>query len=451
MTTFFAFIVAIVVLVAFHEYGHFLVARLCGVKVLRFSIGFGKILYTWKFAGGETEWSLSAIPLGGYVKMLDEREGEVMPEEMHRAFNRQPVLKRMAIVVAGPLANLLLAILMYWGLFIYGVPGVKPILGNINPDTPAASARLQMQQTIVSINGNDTPSWQEVRWVLLDAVLQGDRAKLEMRTPQGETLLRELDISSLSAADLDGDFMGKIGLQSYQPVVRPVIGKVIEGGVAQRAGLKENDTILRANGEQIQDWGKWVEVVRSKPAIMLHVELSREGHLLNIDLMPEAVTEGGKPIGKIGAAPLINRQEFDALMIEVRYSPMDAFGQAVRKTWETSVVSLQMMGRMIVGQVSLKNLSGPVTIADYAGQSAQMGMNAYISFLALISISLGILNLLPIPLLDGGHLLYYTAELIKGSPVSESLWEMGQKVGMSLLFILMALALFNDFSRLFLN
>ena len=451
MTTFLAFITAIIVLVAFHEYGHYWVARRCGVKVLRFSIGFGKILYTWKFAGGETEWSLSAIPLGGYVKMLDEREGEVKPEELNRAFNRQPVLKRMAIVVAGPMANLLLAIVLYWGLFIYGVPGLKPILGDIPPATPAASAQLQTQQTIVSINGTDTPSWQEVRWLMLDAVLQGDKAKLEIRTAQGENIQRELDISSVTAADLDSDFMGKLGLQAYLPVVRPVIGKLIEGGVAQRAGLKENDKILSVNGEQIQDWGKWVELVRSHPASLLQVEIARDGYLLNIDLTPETVSEGDKKIGKIGAAPLINQQEFDALLTEVRYSPIKALGQAVRKTWETSVVSLKMIGRMIVGQVSLKNLSGPVTIADYAGQSAQMGWGAYISFLALISISLGVLNLLPIPLLDGGHLLYYTVELIKGSPVPEALWDVGQKVGMSLLFTMMALALFNDFSRLFLN
>jgi len=266
MTTFFAFIVAIVVLVAFHEYGHYFVARLCGVKVLRFSIGFGKILYSKKFAGGETEWSISAIPLGGYVKMLDEREGEVKPEELSRAFNRQPVLQRMAIVVAGPLANLLLAIVFYWGLFIYGVPGLKPILGNIAPATPAASAQLLKQQTIVSINGSATPTWQDVRWVLLDAVLQGGSANLEIRTPQGETINRVLDISSLTAADLDSDFISKLGLQPYQPVVRAVIGKLVEGSVAQRAGLQVNDLVLSANGEQIADWEAWVKMVRSHPA-----------------------------------------------------------------------------------------------------------------------------------------------------------------------------------------
>jgi len=451
MTTLLAFITAIVVLVAFHEYGHYLVARLCGVKVLRFSIGFGKVLYSKKFAGGETEWSISAIPLGGYVKMLDEREGEVMPEDLPRAFNRQPVLRRMAIVVAGPLANLLLAIALYWGLFIYGVPGLKPVLGNIVPDSPAAAAQLQAQQTIVSINGIDTPSWQEVRWVLLDSVLQSGNADLEILTHEGNTARRTLDISSLTAADLDSDFMHKLGMKPYQPLVRPVIGKLIEGGAAQRAGLKVDDIILSANGVLIEDWAEWVELVRSHPASQLYLEIKREGHLITLDLTPDAVQEGEQQIGKIGAAPLINQQDFDALMTEVRYPPVKAFVQAVQKTWDTSVLSLKMMGRMIIGQVSLKNLSGPVTIADYAGQSAHMGLGAYLAFLALISISLGVLNLLPIPLLDGGHLLYYTVELLKGSPVSEALWDAGQKVGVALLFVLMALALFNDFSRLILN
>jgi regulator of sigma E protease len=451
MTTFLAFIVAIVVLVAFHEYGHYLVARWCGVKVLRFSIGFGKVLYTKKFAGGETEWVVSAIPLGGYVKMLDEREGEVLPEELPRAFNRQPVLQRMAIVAAGPLANLLLAIVFYWALFIHGVPGLKPILGNIPAATPAAVAQLQAQQLITGINGTATPTWQDVRWVLLDSVLQGSQVNLEIRTAQGDSLQRVLDISSLTAADLDSDFLHKLGLQPYQPVIQPVIGKLVEGGEALRAGLKIDDLIVSANGEPVGDWSKWVEVVRSHPASLLHLEIMREGHLLALDLTPQAVNEADQNIGKIGAAPRIDQKEFDALMTDVSYPPLKALLEALRKTWETSVISLKMMGRMIVGQVSLKNLSGPVTIADYAGQSAQMGLGAYLAFLALISISLGVLNLLPIPLLDGGHLLYYMVELVKGSPVHEKFWDAGQKLGMAILFTLMALALFNDFSRLILN
>ncbi len=451
MTTLLAFIVAIVVLVAFHEYGHYWVARRCGVKVLRFSIGFGKVLYSRKFSGSETEWVISAIPLGGYVKMLDEREGEVQPEELHLAFNRQPVLKRMAIVVAGPLANLLLAIVLYWGLFVNGVPGLKPILGNVAPDTPAAQAQLRAGQTIISINGVQTPSWQEVRWVLLDAVLQGDKAELAVLGESGATRMQDLVVTSLTAADLDGDFLSKLGLQPYRPVVKPVIGKIIDGGEAQKAGMLEGDRVISANGKPVGDWAEWVDIVRSHPDQSLHLEIERQGHVQELGLIPESVKEGSQLIGRIGAAPQIEQKEFDALMTVVRYSPGKALFESLSKTWETAAVSLKMMGKMIIGQASLKNLSGPVTIADYAGQSAQMGLGAYISFLALISISLGVLNLLPVPLLDGGHLLYYTVELIKGSPVPEALWEFGQKAGMALLLTLMALALFNDFSRLFLN
>lgn len=451
MITALAFIIAIVVLVAFHELGHLWVARWCGVKILRFSIGFGKTIYSKRFAGGEVEWVLSAIPLGGYVQMLDEREGDVLPQELPRAFNRQPVLKRMAIVVAGPLANLLLAIALYWGLFVYGVPALKPVVGEVVPATPAAAAQLQMQQTILSINGKETPSWQEVRWVLLELVLQGKQAELELRSDQGDVVRRTLSLSTLAPSDLDGDFLRKLGLHSYQPTMRTVIGEVLEGGIAQQAGIKAGDEIMRVNGQPIQNWEAFVEWVRSHPDMPLNLQIARAGTLLTIDLTPKAEIENGKHIGKIGAGPQIDRKAFEALITEVHYPPVAAFGEAMRKTWETSVVSLQMMGRMVMGQVSLKNLSGPITIADYAGQSAQMGIGAYLSFLALISISLGVLNLLPIPLLDGGHLLYYTVEIIKGSPVSDRLWEAGQNIGMVLLVSMMALALYNDISRLILG
>ena len=383
--------------------------------------------------------------------MLDEREGEVSPHELARAFNRQPVLRRMAIVVAGPIANLLLAILLYWALFIYGVPGIKPILGEVQPATPAAMAQLHMQETIVSINGQLTPSWQEVRWILLDLVLQKRHADIELRTDGGSTVLRTLDMSVLTASDLDGDFLQKIGLQPYQPPIYPVIDAVIEGGAAQHAGLQAQDKILRVNEQAIPRWDVFVEAVRSHPGSVLNIDIERAGSVLTLSVTPESATEGGKQIGRIGAAPLIDRKAFEAMLTEVHYPPVAALGEAVRKTWETSVVSLKMMWKMVMGEVSLKNLSGPITIADYAGQSAHMGLGAYLGFLALISISLGVLNLLPIPLLDGGHLLYYTAELIKGSPVSEKVWEAGQNVGIALLVTMMAFAIYNDISRLILG
>ncbi|OIQ99925.1 regulator of sigma-E protease RseP [mine drainage metagenome] len=451
MTTLIAFVVAIAILVVFHELGHYAVARLCDVKVLKFSIGFGKALYTKRFGKGETEWVISTIPLGGYVKMLDEREGEVPEGDLPRAFNRKPVLQRMAIVVAGPIANLLLAVALYFVLFIHGVPGVKPVLGEITPNTPAAAAGLQSKQTIISIDGQVTPSWQEIRWILLDLVLQHKTAKFELQNAQGEKSYGTLDISSLTAADLDGDFMQKLGLQPYQPPIYPIIGKLVDGGVAQRAGLQVNDRILRANGQEISLWEDWVSMVRSHPGTKLDIEIERAGAVLKLALTPEVLNDGGKTIGRIGAAAYIDKTAFEAMLNEVRYPPLAALSEALRKTWDTAVVSLKMMGKMIQGEVSLKNLSGPITIADYAGQSAQMGLGAYIGFLALISISLGVLNLMPIPLLDGGHLLYYSVELIKGSPVSEGLWEAGQKVGIALLVTMMAFALYNDISRLILG
>lgn len=448
MTTLLAFIGTIALLVVFHEFGHFLVARRFGVKVLRFSFGFGKVLYRKRFEGGETEWAISAIPLGGYVKMLDEREGAVAPHELHRAFNRKPVLQRMAIVVSGPLANFLLAIVLYWALFVHGIPALKPVLGEAPPGAPAAVARMQEGETITRINGEEVPSWQEVRWRLLDLALRQGEVQIEGRSAQGEKLHHVLDMRGLEAKDLDDEFLDKLGLRLYQPVIQPVIGLVAEGSVAERAGLRRGDVILGVNGAPVQRWNDVVEVVRAHPEQPVRLDIRRGGEPLVIELVPQAVEEGGKRIGRIGAAPQFDKAEVEAMLTELSYGPLDAIGQSLRKTWDTSVISLKMLGKMALGEVSMKNLSGPITIADYAGQSAEMGVVAYLGFLALISISLGLLNLLPIPLLDGGHLLYYVAELLKGSPVSEQAWEFGQRIGIALLGTLMVFAIYNDINRL---
>lgn len=451
MITLPAFIVAIALLVVVHEFGHYWAARRCGVKVLRFSVGFGKPLYIKKFAGSDTEWAISAIPLGGYVKMLDEREAPVAAEEQGQAFNRKPVWQRMIIVVAGPLANLLLAILLYWALFLHGVPGIKPVLGDIPAQSAAASAGFQTGETLLEIEGRPVPSWQELHWMLLDAAMQGGSVEVLGMRANGATLVHRLDMSSISPADLEGDFLGKLGLQLRQPVVAAIVGRVIEGGAAQRAGLQEQDRITAVNGLPLQKWSEFVDVVRSNPGSLLRVQVERSGSRVEIELTPELVAESGAAVGKIGVAPYVARSEIEAMMVEVRYGVMDALAHGARKTWETAVFSVKMMGEMIMGQVSLKNLSGPITIADYAGQSAQMGLAAYLSFLALISISIGVLNLMPVPLLDGGHLMYYTVELLKGSPVSDTAWEIGQRVGIALLITLMAFALYNDISRLILG
>ncbi|MDP2143837.1 MAG: RIP metalloprotease RseP [Gallionella sp.] len=447
MTTLLAFIVAIALLVVFHELGHYWVARRCGVKVLRFSVGFGKVIYSKRSSDG-TEWAISAIPLGGYVKMLDEREGEVAPEELDRAFNRKPVLQRMAIVVAGPLSNFLLAIVLYWALFVHGVPGLKPVLGEVPPATPAAAASMQPGETILSVDGVAIPSWQELRWTLLDEALQQSEVKIEGRSAQGEQLTHVLDMRGLEANELDGEFLGKLGLQLHQPLVLPVIGKLTEDGVGKQAGLQPGDLILHANGRALQQWRELVEVVRMHPGQAVQLDIRRGEQVSSVTVVPSAVEEGGKMVGKIGAAPQVDKAAWEAMLTEVSYGPFDAFGQALRKTWETSILSLKMLGKMVLGEVSMKNLSGPITIADYAGQSAEMGPVAYLGFLALISVSLGVLNLLPIPLLDGGHLLYYAAELAKGSPVSEQAWELGQRIGIALLGTLMVFAIYNDITRL---
>ena len=448
MITLLAFVGAIALLVVFHELGHYWVARRCGVRVLRFSIGFGKVIYSKRFANSDTEWVISAIPLGGYVKMLDEREDEVAPEDLQYAFNRQPVLQRMAIVIAGPLANFLLAIVLYWALFVHGMPGLKPMLGEPPPGSPAALAQMQAGETIASINGETIPSWQELRWTILELALRQGEVKIEARSAQGEPLFHLLDISGLEAKDMEGEFLGKLGLHPYQPVVLPVIGKVVEGGVAQRAGLQEGDHILRANGVAMQRWDELVEMIRAHPGQTVRLEIQRGEMTSSIYLMPQEVAESGKIVGKIGAAPQVDSTIWQAMLIEVSYDPLEAFSRSLRKTWETSTITLKMLGKMVLGEVSMKNLSGPITIADYAGQSAETGVVAYLSFLALISISLGVLNLLPIPLLDGGHLLYYVAELVKGSPVSEQAWEIGQKIGIALLGTLMIFAIYNDINRL---
>ncbi len=432
----------------FHEYGHYWVARRCGVKVLRFSIGFGKVVYRKRFADSDTEWVISAIPLGGYVKMLDEREGEVLPCELDQAFNRRPVLQRMAIVVAGPLANFLLAILLYWLLFMHGVPGLKPVLGDVPKGTPAAMAQLHAGETIVSINGEAIPSWQELRWTLLTLALKQGEIRLEARDESGVPQSHRLDLAGLQARDLDGEFLDKLGLHLYQPALLPILGKLAETGVAQQAGLQSGDVVLRAGGMVMSTWTELVEVVRTHPGRAVKLDIQRGELTLNVSVIPQAVVESGKTVGKIGAAPKVDQAAWQAMFTEVSYNPLEAFGQSLRKTWDTSAISLKMLGKMLLGEVSMKNLSGPITIADYAGQSAQMGMVAYLGFLALISISLGVLNLLPVPLLDGGHLLYYVAELIKGSPVSEQAWEIGQKIGIALLGTLMVFAIYNDINRL---
>jgi regulator of sigma E protease len=449
LTTLAAFVVTLGLLIIVHELGHYWIARLCNVKVLRFSVGFGRPLWSRKRGPDQTEWSISAFPFGGYVKMLDEREGPVDAAEAHRAFNRQTVGRRFGIVLAGPVSNFILAVFLYWILFMHGVPGMKPTLGPVPEKTPAAFAGFAGGDTIAKVGNETVDTWQDARWVLLQHAVKKDRVAVAVRTRSGELAQRELDLSHIEASDLDSDFLRSLGLARYQPPLAPVIGNVVQAGVAERAGLKPGDQIGSINGRDVKTWEDVVASVRAHPGESLMFEVRRgEQSAIAVPVTPEVYTENGKAIGRIGAGPKIDRDAFAELMTEVRYGPIESIGKAIYKTWDTSVFSLQMLGKMIVGEVSLKNLSGPITIADYAGQSAQMGWVAFLLFLALISISLGVLNLLPIPLLDGGHLMYYVFEIFKGSPVSDKAIEIGQHLGMALLFVLMAFALYNDINRL---
>ena len=445
-----AFVIALGVLVVIHELGHYWVARWCKVKVLRFSVGFGKPLKTWVRGVDRTEWVVAAVPLGGYVKMLDEREGPVAPNDLPRAFNRQNVWKRIAIVLAGPVANLLLAIALYWGLFMHGVPGVRPVVGAPVAASASAKAGFTAGDTIVSVGGDRVSTWQDARWVLLKSAVHKHTVAVQVITDKDEAATRNLDMSGLTAADLDGDFLKTLGVTRFLLKGPPEIGRVMAGSAAERAGLKAGDEIVALNNVRVDSVEQAINIIQEHAGKVLIVEVRRDGGALPpLQVTPEASREAdGRTIGRIGALLQPLRQALDKYRVEVRYGPIDSLGQAILKTWDTSIFSLRMLGKMLIGEVSLKNLSGPITIADYAGQSAQHGWISYLVFLALISISLGVLNLLPIPLLDGGHLMYYIVEIFKGAPVSDQVMEIGQRVGMAILLLMMAFALFNDVNRL---
>lgn len=447
--TIISFIVALGVLITFHEFGHYLVARWNDVKVLRFSIGFGQPIFRKKLGKDQTEWVVAAIPLGGYVKMLDENEGEVPQEDLPRAFNRQAVARRFAIVAAGPIANFLLAIILYWLIFILGINGIKPILGPVQSETPAAHAQLETGETITYIDGEPMPSWQDVRWTLLQKVLdQSPNVQIETIAQNGTISHRKLDLSSIHADELDGDFLGKIGLNGYQPIIAPIIAQIIPDSVSEHAGLLVNDEIIAINNKEVTDWIALVQEIRSNPGQRLTLDILRNQEVLQFDITPDTVTERGETIGKLGIAPKIDQSELEKLQVTVNYPPLTALQKALDKTWETTALTFKMLGKMVTGDVSWKNISGPISIADYAGQSAQMGLVSYLAFLALISVSLGVLNLLPIPILDGGHLMYYVIEIIKGAPLSDKAILIGQKIGMAMLFTLMIFAIYNDINRL---
>ena len=439
--TLLAFAVALGSLIIFHELGHYWVARLCGVKVLRFSVGFGKVILRCTDRHG-TEWAVSALPLGGYVKMQDEAPAGASPSEAAGAFNNKSVGKRIAIVAAGPIFNLILAVFLYAGLNMAGTEEPQAIVAQPAADTPAAHAGLLLGDRILAIDGQEVGSWSDARWRLMDVMATGGRALIEVSTPSGAVQQRELNLPANAMDPSTGDPLAAAGIRLAQP--KPAVRAVIDGGEGQAAGLRTGDLIVSVDGKPTPDTGGLVKQIQESAGKTLALTLVRDGAQISLNVTPRAETVNGQEVGRLGV-----QLGGDIPMVTVRYGLFESVWRGAVRTWDTAWFSLRMMGRMVTGDVSWRNVSGPVTIADYAGQTARIGIVAYIAYIALISISLGVLNLLPIPMLDGGHLLYYLVEIVRGSPPPAKWIDIGQRAGIGLLAGLMGLALFNDFTRLF--
>ena len=446
------FIIAIGVLVTFHEFGHYFVARKLGVKVLRFSIGFGKPFYTHNRQVGEDkiEFVLATIPLGGYVKMLDEREGPVEPELRSRAFNNQTLGKRAAIVFAGPFFNFLLAIGLYWFVFVYGVVDIKPVLNQPEVGTIAEKAGFQAEDEIIAVNDEPIQTMTAFRLALIDHAIDGGDVVIRVIDKSQSERQRILHIGDRHILKEEGDAVDKLGFKIWNPTIPADIGGTVEGGAAEKAGMQTDDRIIAVNQEVVESWEQVVKLISSNPGQALDLTVLRNDQELTMTVTPAVrQNEKGEDEGYIGV--YLKRPDwlYNRLRTEVVYSPLPAVVEALEKTWTMSILTLRVLGKMVMGEAALENISGPITIAQYAGISAKIGLVQFLSFMAIISISLGVLNLLPVPVLDGGHLLYYLLEFIKGSPLSEQAEIMGQKIGMTLLFLLMTIAIFNDIQRLF--
>jgi regulator of sigma E protease len=444
-----AFLLALGLLVLIHELGHYFAARLCGVKVLRFAIGFGPVIWSRRFGNDQTEWAIGLLPLGGYVKMLDEREGDVAASELPRAFNQQTVGRRAFIVAAGPVANLLLAIFLYWLVFMAGMVELKPRLGSPPEGSPAAIAGIEAGFTVHAVNGKSIASWQDLRWEVMRQMMNATALELRGTTSQRLLANYRLDNLRFSLAEIEKDPLTPLGLLLYRPPLPAIVGQVLPNSAAAIAGFRTDDQVLEIDGKKISEWADVGAIISHAAGRPLIFTIQRDGQRMRLTATPQLSSEGGVHIGRLGLAVKKNEVAMNDMTTLVRYNPWEAVTRAIAKTWDTAIISLRMMGRMITGESSWKNLSGPVTIADYAGQTARLGLSYYLNFVALISISLGVLNLLPVPVLDGGHLMYYLAEFIKGKPFSDRVLAIGQQVGFALLALLMLFAFYNDFNRLF--
>ncbi len=440
--TLLAFAVALGVLITFHELGHYWVARRCGVRVLRFSVGFGKVLARRVDRHG-TEWAISAIPLGGYVKMLDDPPPNASATQANEAFNRKPLWQRSAIVLAGPIANLVLAVLLYTALGLLGSNEPAAILSAPPANSMAAQAGFQSGDRITAINQEKVQSWSEARWYLLDVLTSGGEVSVQVDTASGLARERLLRLAPGTIEPDGNDLMAEAGLNLAMP--RPLVNQVSPGGAGEQAGLQNGDIVVALGSLKEPSSGMVVAEIQKNPGKPLPITVLRNAVPLTLTITPRAeAAPDGAQVGRIGVM-----LGGDFPMVTVRYGALDSLEKGIFRTIDTAWFSLKMMWRMVLGDVSLRNVSGPVTIADYAGQTARLGLSAYIGFLALISVSIGVLNLLPIPMLDGGHLMYYVLEAVRGKPVPEKWLENGQRIGLGLLAGLMGLAFFNDFSRLF--
>lgn len=444
----FYFMVAVSLLVAIHEFGHFWVARKTGVKVLRFSIGFGKVIWKYQKDDAATEYVVSMIPLGGYVKMVDEREGDVAVADLPYAFTQKSLWVRTAIVIAGPVFNLLLAVVLYWGVFMLGDTGMRPLIGKVESGTLLAQAGFIEGEEIVTVNDINTVTLREAIETIMASAIDAEQGiPVEVKTEEGMLLTRILVIP-LEFSQHSEYLFEKLGLQAWQPSLTPMIGRVIEGSVAAYAGLQVGDLIISVDGIELTDWMDWVKYVQAHAGQLMQIIIERDGQTQAISLTPESVIKDEKILGKIGVGVHITQDLKESIMVEYSLPPLQALQAAIKRTWYYSGATLKMMGYMLIGKASVENLSGPLSIAKYAGKSAEMGLLSFLNFLAIVSISLGVLNLLPIPVLDGGHLLMFAIEAIKGSPVADNVQLAFQQIGMTALLALMALAMVLDIERL---
>jgi regulator of sigma E protease len=451
LTTALWFLIAICILVAVHEYGHFWMARRMGIKVLRFSIGFGKVLWSRTGASG-TQYAFSAIPLGGYVKLLDEREGPVDPAIANQAYNRAPVWRRILVLLAGPFANFLFAAVAYWILLVIGTAALKPVIGDVTADSIAARAGLESGDAIVGVGGRAVSTREGAVLAILERLMDGTPIALDVQGEAGKASRRALQLEITGdrrALTEPGALMSGLGFDFWFPTVPTEVGKIVAGSAAEQAGLRVGDRIVAVDGMPVPDFQSMVKIVQPSPGKTRLFTLERKGERLELPIEIRAERDGERLVGRIGVQPVASLAVPESMKTVERFGPGAAVGRAVEKTWSMSVLTVRMIWNVATGDVSVKNLSGPINIAEYAGFSARQGILSFLSFLAVVSVSLFVLNLLPIPVLDGGQVVYQLAELVKGSPLSERAQALGQQVGIVLLLMLMSFAFYNDLSRLF--